>query len=693
MSICELPKAGLNLLVSGCDAFENCNVSQSWSAQLPSLPPSTQQQLRFAPAGAPASNASFITFGALLSLAPIGSAYYGYSRGMKGSLELFERLVQERGGLLVNGTRRPFRFAIVSDESRLDLTTNATAHAIRGLGADFMLGGFSSGFTNYAARQSYADKTIMLATTAATPSVISQNNLTFGVLPPSPRYIKTAVEAIVDAADACDSRLDRCWRGMPPRCRGATCRESLKAGFIAARTKFTSVMCSLGAGVTQEAGVPVALNSSGLPLITTVAPAFSVGISQEYIDDIKEALQPLRDEGVTLLVGCTYLGTGKGLMLALQQLGWAPLAVVTTATLSEGRIHAELRSTAPLALSWAAEYTVEPMVWHPSLSGRGTWSNLTSIEFTRQFQRANGGELVSYIGAAAFAASCSLADAIERAGSLETDEVAAALNSATLFEFFSNLTYNKDGQADEDMMVLQFQPGRVDETVVAGVANGRTVENLPIDLRHAKWGRRAVAGPDALPAANLGATGVRAAAAPRGPQGGRKYRGDPVLGPRPLRYGRRVRLHGRVPRRRLRGRARGRGQARAQIDPHHRPPGGVRRRPLGARSLLPQPQSAPPRRQAGRAGVGLRALHARDAPQRQGDSPLGRDCRLGCAGDEPASDGRERGGHHRRGAAARHGGRAPRLSVACLELRAGPGAGNQERAPRTREGHPRLPRR
>ena len=153
MSICELPKAGLNLLVSGCDAFENCNVSQSWSAQLPALPPSTQQQLRFAPAGAPASNASFITFGALLSLAPIGSAYYGYSRGMKGSLELFERLVQERGGLLVNGTRRPFRFAIVSDESRLDLTTNATAHAIRGLGADFMLGGFSSGFTNYAARQ------------------------------------------------------------------------------------------------------------------------------------------------------------------------------------------------------------------------------------------------------------------------------------------------------------------------------------------------------------------------------------------------------------------------------------------------------------------------------------------------------------------------------------------------------------
>ena len=82
-----------------------------------------------------------------------------------------------------------------------------------------------------------------------------------------------------------------------------------------------------------------------------------------------------------------------------------------------------------------------------------------------------------------------------------------------------------------------------------------------------EWGRRAVAGPDALPAANLGATGVRAAAAPRGPQGGRKYRGasvlgggvrvrnflgtfsepsrnllpvgDPVLGPRPLRYGRR----------------------------------------------------------------------------------------------------------------------------------------------------------
>ena len=179
-----------------------------------------------------------VTFGALLTLGQVGHPYYAYSRSMRGSLNVFEDFVnEERGGLRFGGELHPLRFVYVSDDAKLEMVTNSTANAIRSLGAQFMLGGFSSGLTNYAAKQSFADQTIMLATTAATPSVINQNNLTFGVLPPSPKYIGQSVLAIIEAADACDQNVSNCWGGLAPRCQQSTCRGSLVAGFVKARTR------------------------------------------------------------------------------------------------------------------------------------------------------------------------------------------------------------------------------------------------------------------------------------------------------------------------------------------------------------------------------------------------------------------------------------------------------------------------
>eukprot|EP00966_Prymnesium_polylepis_P140903 3253842-Prymnesium_polylepis.1 len=55
-----------------------------------------------------------------------------------------------------------------------------------------------------------------------------------------------------------------------------------------------------------------------------------------------------------------------------------------------------------------------------------------------------------------FASLCALANAIEKAGSLETSAVAEQLRSLQLIEFWGNITFDANGQASsKEMVVLQ----------------------------------------------------------------------------------------------------------------------------------------------------------------------------------------------------------------------------------------------
>ena len=82
---------------------------------------------------------------------------------------------------------------------------NATAHATRGANADFAFGGYSSGLTTFAARQSAADNMLMMSGGAASTSVFTQNDLTFGLFPPASTYHDTPLGAMAAAAARVDS--------------------------------------------------------------------------------------------------------------------------------------------------------------------------------------------------------------------------------------------------------------------------------------------------------------------------------------------------------------------------------------------------------------------------------------------------------------------------------------------------------
>ena len=349
--------------------------------------------------------------------------------------------------------------------------------------------------TKYAAQQSGALRKIMVASSAATSAVIATNNFTFGTLPPSSKSVAATTRAVIAAAELCDAPDDTvdaeaiAFKRTNPLCVasgalrrdmvctvGGSCRQSLLAGFIYEDSTFPRNMCvEEGPGVLNSLGMRYALNATtGAPLmvgvpagprIAQVHGVASVLESTEYtvyLGVLETALRHLQEAGVTYVIACTYFSSAEGIVDALHQMNYSPLAVMVTVALSDSRWAdsqwVDSRAAANSALAepwWRWGYILEPVTWHPSKNGTvGRFTQMTSNDFTNAFS-AMFGESVSYVGASAFMSCVALAHAVETANSLDTDRVAAALSTMDLPEFAQHITFNSFGMMSSEMIVTQ----------------------------------------------------------------------------------------------------------------------------------------------------------------------------------------------------------------------------------------------
>lgn len=341
--------------------------------------------------------------------------------------------------------------------------------------------------TKYAALQSGALRKIIMASSAATPAVIATNNLTFGTLPPSSKSVAATTRAVIAAAELCDAPDDTvdaeaiAFKRTNPLCvasgslrrdmvctvRGS-CRQSLLAGFIYEDSTFPRNMCvEEGPGVLNSLGMRYALNAtSGAPLMVGVPAGPTVERDSTeytvYLDVLETALRHLQEAGVTYVIACTYFSSAEGIVEALYQMNYSPLAVMVTVALSDSRWAdsqwVDSRAATNMALAepwWRWGYILEPVTWHPSKNGTvGRFTQMTSKDFTDAFL-AMFGEGVSYVGASQFMSCVALAHAVETADSLDTDRVAAALSTMDLPEFAQHITFNSFGMMSSEMIVTQ----------------------------------------------------------------------------------------------------------------------------------------------------------------------------------------------------------------------------------------------
>ena len=102
------------------------------------------------------------------------------------------------------------------------------------------------------------------------------------------------------------------------------------------------------------------------------------------------------------------------------------------------------------------------------MPGRGSFSRLTSSEFAANYTERFGA-VVNEHGAGSFGGMCILMAAIEAAGTLDTETVAATLRALKLEEFYGHpISFNANQQNAAEPLVLQYQRAvRTRMTIVA----------------------------------------------------------------------------------------------------------------------------------------------------------------------------------------------------------------------------------
>ena len=351
--------------------------------------------------------------------------YEAYGKTIMRSANVFADLVNgPRGGLHVGGKRLAVQFTFVGDHSAVVQVENATRFALLSSGADFALGPYSSGLTRLASTVSFNYQKIMMACCASTASVIAQNNLTFGMLPPATSYLTTSISMVASKATALGQLAD------------------LRIGFIQADAVFTKTTCSAGPSQAAANGITMAPGALPIPTIPKTPT----------LAEAKVALAGLRAAGVNVIAGCTYSSTGAMIITALQELNYSVLALVLTST------------NVP---SWEGEYVVSPSPWHPTLPGVGSFTNWTAAQFVEAYAAEYGGDTPVYQGASFFGGMAALGAAIEAAGTLETEAVASQLRSLDMFDVFGRTRFDGNGQGLVAMIPLQHAPGSGSQAIIS----------------------------------------------------------------------------------------------------------------------------------------------------------------------------------------------------------------------------------
>lgn len=449
---CLQDNIGVNVVVSEPDL----EITTVENADLPDLPAGTRS-ISYGPSAT--SCTSFdgvVVIGGAASLDPTNS-FHHYSLGQINAMKLFlDWMNTERGGLRVGNKTYGLRYVWVGDHQKNWHITKAIAHAIRGAHADFTFAGYSSDLSAYAAKQSFAAGKVMMTWGAATPSVHSQNNLTFGFLPPAPIFSSSSLAAIATAADAIDAGLST--SVDQNRCAPGSCKSSIRVGFIQANALYTKTNCLAAPGWADTYHLTTARDADGNPLTVTVPKAPS-------IDETILALKELQDSGVNVVVGCTYSSTGFKIIEALEQMDYSPLSLVITATVDGSTYSGKIEND-----WWQGEYVLGPAPWTRNAPLVGEFSGLDSPQFAEKY-KDRFGDYPVYQSASSYAAISTLCAAIEAAETLDTEQVAATMRGMqddnSMTEFYTEVNFNDDGQVEPNMFVTQFAPRIATLNIVA----------------------------------------------------------------------------------------------------------------------------------------------------------------------------------------------------------------------------------
>ena len=254
-----------------------------------------------------------------------------------------------------------------------------------GAGVDFVLGPYSSGLTELAAKAADAQGKLLMAAGASTTSVFVNRSLAFGMLPPAATYMHAGIELLYALNVRSIALLFEDASATKDWCKGAAAKAAQLN-----MTVVDSVQISQKLNRTEIANALARFQAAGTEL-----SFWSVVIGANPIGTTL-----VRHAGPDVVVGCTYFEACAEFLTQASVALFTVKATLLTTCVTDARFLTELAAKAAyvLGVSPWSEYDTQP----DQLMGSG-WS---PADFAQKYE-ARFNQIPPYQAVAAFAGDCS----------------------------------------------------------------------------------------------------------------------------------------------------------------------------------------------------------------------------------------------------------------------------------------------
>jgi branched-chain amino acid transport system substrate-binding protein len=338
-------------------------------------------------------------------------------------LNLWAKQVNDAGGIkLSDGTVVKFATQFYDDESNKDRVQELYTRLATEDKADFLISPYSSGLADAAAVIAEQYGKIMITTGAASDSTYQKGyTLVFQAYTPASRYLTGALDRLA-----------------------ATAPEVKDIAIVHENDKFSTDVSTALDAYAREKGYNVVLFEGYDSETTDFAP---------FINKIQESAP-------AAIMGGGHFQDGTTFARQLYEKGVAVDYIALLVAPPEPTF-AELGEAA-FGIIGPSQW--EPLVQFSEQSAQAAnmaWYGPSSVEFTEAYKAAYNEE-PSYHAAGGYVAGMMLQYAIEKAGTLETQAVKAALDAADLLTFFGHMKFDTSAenhglQAGHSMVYIQWQ--------------------------------------------------------------------------------------------------------------------------------------------------------------------------------------------------------------------------------------------
>ena len=285
--------------------------------------------------------------------------------------------------------------------------------------ASFWLGPYSSGLTSAMSPFSNSTNTILVAGGAADTSAFADYSTVFGTFPPTEKYLAQAIEALAKAGAKTASSI---WEDA----------------------SFTRGVCAALPELAEEHGL-------------TVQSEIEVQASPTGEDLDPIAMNMSRpEEDPDVVVTCVYDAGCSEWISSLRRANWSPRGQVFTVCIGMDSFVSNVGTD--------AMYMMGISPWDPSLSMEDDVVGWSATEFAEHFL-SNTARAATYHSASGAASVGVLVQAIERAGSFDTDTITSILATEEFTTLYGKVSFDDNGQSKAPSLFLQYNSNLTVDTV------------------------------------------------------------------------------------------------------------------------------------------------------------------------------------------------------------------------------------